>query len=755
MSDILYVRDTEFKPSWEKRKWNGKWIWASKEKYALYQSSPYTLFQKEKWNFSVFYFRKKWNIKKIPERAFLFITADSFYKVYINGIMAGRGNVQPGGDYGNCEPISYKFYERYDIKKFLNQGENHIEVSVCHGPVVQSQICCGQAGLLADLEFGYGNEEKRIGTDESWECIRETAYQTPGKWDGRLAVSKKQDDVWENACEIKKQEIFPDLYPSQIPNLVYIEKNIQSIISPFDTKEEKRIRYNPNNGTITVKAGAPITFWIDYGAIYAAYTKFTAAGAPGVKMTLQMQEFPGKEERDGTVEIYVLGKGINRIGSLRMHSIHYIQVTLSNLYEDMTIQEAKIEISLYPALLKGKFECSDPSLNKIYLIGCRTNQICRQTYHMDSPIHQEPLGCMGDYMIESLMNYYSFADIWLTRFDIIKIAWYLESRDYKMFHPSYCLLYIQMIYEYVLYTGDEEILWEVKRAVNGIIERFKGYTGDNGLIEYAPNYMFMDWVEEGKWNRHHPPKCMGQGYMTAMYANALDYAAMIFDIIEDHGTADKFRVWSKTTKEAVHSQLWDEHKNMYIDGLYDQNAVFSTRWLPADTPEKYYSQHMNTLAVLYDIAPKEIQKDLMHTVMEDQSLSQAQPYFMHFIFQALSKTGLFQEYGYSQLKRWEKLIDENDSGLKEVWYGFDCDYSHAWGGTPTFQLPAGILGVVPIKPGFKEVRFQPCLPKQLTWAKGVIPTPNGQITVHVERKDGRTKAEIKYEGKEKIVIYRE
>lgn len=755
MSDILYVRDTEFKPSWEKRKWNGKWIWASEEKYALYQSSPYTLFQKEKWNFSVFYFRKKWNIKKIPERAFLFITADSFYKVYINGIMAGRGSVQPGGDYGNCEPISYKFYERYDIKKFLNQGENYIVVSVCHGPVVQSQICCGQAGLLADLEFGYGNEEKRIGTDESWECIRETAYQTPGKWDGRLAVSKKQDDIWENAYEVKKQEIFPDLYPSQIPNLVYFEKNIQSIISPFDTKEEKRIRYNPHNGTITVKAGAPITFWIDYGAIYAAYTKFTAAGAPGVKMTLQMQEFPGKEERDGTVEVYVLGKGINCIGSLRMHSIHYIQVTLSNLYEDMIIQEAKIEISLYPALLKGKFECSDPSLNKIYLIGCRTNQICRQTYHMDSPIHQEPLGCMGDYMIESLMNYYSFADTWLTRFDIIKIAWYLESRDYKMFHPSYCLLYIQMIYEYVLYTGDEEILWEVERAVNGIIERFKGYIGSNGMIEYAPNYMFMDWVEEGKWNRHHPPKCMGQGYMTAMYANALDYAAMIFDIIEDHGTADKFRVWSRTTKKAVHSQLWDVHKNMYIDGLYDKYAVLSTKWLPADTPEKYYSQHMNTLAVLYDIAPKEIQKELMRTVMEDLSLSQAQPYFMHFIFQALSKTDMFQEYGYSQLKRWEKLIDENDSGLKEVWYGFDCDYSHAWGGTPTFQLPARILGVVPIKPGFKEVRFQPCLPQQLTWAKGVIPTPNGQIIVHIERKDGKIRAEIKYEGKEKIIIYGE
>lgn len=142
----------------------------------------------------------------------------------------------------------------------------------------------------------------------------------------------------------------------------------------------------------------------------------------------------------------------------------------------------------------------------------------------------------------------------------------------------------------------------------------------------------------------------------------------------------------------MHSQLWDKQKRLYIDGLYDKDAISSTKWLPADTPKKYYSQHMNTLVVLYDIAPEEIQQELMRTVMEDRSLSQAQPYFMHFVFQALSKTELFQEYGFSQLMRWKQLLDENASGLKEVWYGFDCDYSHAWGGTPTYQLPAKILG---------------------------------------------------------------
>ena len=71
--------------------------------------------------------------------------------------------------------------------------------------------------------------------------------------------------------------------------------------------------------------------------------------------------------------------------------------------------------------------------------------------------------------------------------------------------------------------------------------------------------------------------------------------------------------------------------------------------------------------------------------MEDKSLSQAQPYFMHFIFNALAKTNLFNKYGITQLERWNTLMLENPSGLKEVWNGFDCDYSHAWGGTPTYQ----------------------------------------------------------------------
>ena len=103
-----------------------------------------------------------------------------------------------------------------------------------------------------------------------------------------------------------------------------------------------------------------------------------------------------------------------------------------------------------------------------------------------------------------------------------EVDFYMKYKNYRMFHPSYCLLYIQMIYDYVMYTGDIEILDHVEETVQKIIKLFEGYLGENMLIEHAPNYMFMDWVEEGEYNRHHPPKCMGQGYLTVMFAGALD-----------------------------------------------------------------------------------------------------------------------------------------------------------------------------------------------------------------------------------------
>lgn len=742
---IFRFTDEKYELPAEVRNWSAQWIWGGAEDFEEYQTCPYTLFERKQWNFTVFYFRKKCFFEHLPESAKLYITADGQYNVWINGRFIGRGSAQPGGDYGNCDPLPYKFYEEYDVSELLCQGENEIFVKSALGPVVQSEVSCGHGGIIAELAVCLKEKEKLIRTDSSWECRRDEAYQSSTEWNGCKSYENTEEvevgKKWKQAQCVDGQEQFPELLPSEIPNLRYIRKKVETILNPFD--EGGRIHFEKENGKIKIKKGAPITFWMDFGRIYAAFPHMTIVGAENIKITLHMQEFPGKVEREGTTETYILRQGKNSIQSLRMHSIHMIQVTVSNVYDDIEIQDAEIDISVYPGDMKGWFHCSEPILDQIYLLGCRTNQICRQTYHMDSPVHQEPLGCMGDYMIESLMNYYSFGDPYLTRFDILKISYYLRLKKFRMFHPSYCLLYIHMIYDYIMYTGDKKIAEKLDDVICGVIERFLGYLGDNMLIEYSPSYMFMDWVAEGDMNRHHPPKCMGQGYMTVLLAGAIKTAHKIFQWGGTAGRCKEYMKLHDAIAGSVNHLLWNEEKGLYRDGLYDARATEASRWMPADVKREFYSQHMNTLAVLYDIAPKERQRVLMKKVMEDTSLSQAQPYFMHFIFIALKKTGLFKQYGLDQLKRWELLLQENPTGLKEVWSGFDCDYSHAWGGTPTYQMPAQILGVLPMTPGFESVKIEPCLPDGLQWAEGEVPTPKGTIYVKVEKKDGGLKKEVK------------
>ena len=54
---------------------------------------------------------------------------------------------------------------------------------------------------------------------------------------------------------------------------------------------------------------------------------------------------------------------------------------------------------------------------------------------------------------------------------------------------------------------------------------------------------------------------------------------------------------------------------------------------------------------------------------------------------------------------WKQIVAEHPDGLKECW---NCgDYSHAWGGTPAYQMVRSVMGIVPLAPGWKKIRILP------------------------------------------------
>ncbi|NLJ86437.1 MAG: hypothetical protein GX322_08350, partial [Firmicutes bacterium] len=63
---------------------------------------------------------------------------------------------------------------------------------------------------------------------------------------------------------------------------------------------------------------------------------------------------------------------------------------------------------------------------------------------------------------------------------------------------------------------------------------------------------------------------------------------------------------------------------------------------------------------------------------------------------------------------------------KDRWTRSHC---HAWSAAPGYFLPAYQLGVRPLEPGFASVLIQPET-AGLSWCKGVVPSPKGDITVY-------------------------
>ena len=64
--------------------------------------------------------------------------------------------------------------------------------------------------------------------------------------------------------------------------------------------------------------------------------------------------------------------------------------------------------------------------------------------------------------------------------------------------------------------------------------------------------------------------------------------------------------------------------------------------------------------------------------------------------------------------------------------GYGFDYSHVWGGTPTYQLPSKIMGFEMKEAGFKEILLNPQT-FGLDYANVKMPTTYGYICVELKK----------------------
>ena len=686
-----------------------KWIWLDRQTYPDAQTTilhPDACSRSEaeqKGHYTVAEFAKTYHFTKRVKRADLRFGGDTTYDVWLNGALLATGPADVGGDFLFNDVSRDPFYAteltvspESDILMFYARVKMQ--------PVRINEYSKGRGGFMLTAHLTLEDDTVAvITTDRTWSARRNGQYTAPYRFDGTV-----QPD--EYGCA------------EEIPNVWHTET------APIPARTEELLY--PDGGVITVPPHSGKTVRLEYDRVYGGFLTVSVktAGLLTVEVVcFELEEPTGREKLTFSADTQYRG--------LQLHSVGGFSVTAENDSDQEAVVTVGCIATCYPAPECSTVTTGDAGLNLVLRQCVHALKYCRQTMHLDSPRHCEPLACTGDYYIESLMTAFSFGDMRLAAFDVRRTAESLRHHDGRMFHTAYSLIWVLMLYDVYRFTGDRTLLEDCADGLWFLLHRFESYIGDTGLIEHPPDYMFIDWLEVDGYSLHHPPKNLGQSCLNMFYYGALATAAQVYAILGMEAMAAQCRQKAAELKATINRLLYHEKMGLYFEGLSTptpEEELYT--YLPQGNGKIYYRKHANILAAYFGICDPAQARTLLRRVITDGSLGECQPYFMHFLLEAVYRNGLRELYTVPLLEQWKQAAAECPKGLQEGFIrpgSYPFDLSHAWGGTPLYALPKALLGFEMLEPGFQKIQLKPTL-LGLSSATVEMLTPFGRIVCRQE-----------------------
>lgn len=777
---------TEFKQN------NAKWVWATNNEYT---SNCYALLS------------KNFDITDVEEIDRITISCSSFseYKIYINERYIGRGSIPANYYYQYCDRY---VYEKSELTKLLCACNNILIIAHHDGVGTHYRQVSG-AGIIFTLEIERINGEKEvIGSDESWDAMISPCWsqstpqmfwttgfqeevflkggisnykdkylaQVIGKRNCKSVVAESKDTFWNKAIEIKphmqeKINILKKTIPHMLEKIVYpkrlidfgeceIEYRNSWLANPADIiakeyhidPQQSRLEYlednNLNNGIqITTNEESNVFITLDFGTEVVGYPYFQfEANTDGIAFIGYSECLNNEGRVDPTRQ------GIRQADTIKFQkgkyvwemfgrrAFRYMQITLRGIKGSIRFNKIAINHLYYPFSHEGKFLCNDEKLNRIYDVSKKTLSLCMKDNYEDCPL-RERAQYIGDIKTEALTNYYTFGDMHLVKKGLHQFAQIqTESGWMKSIAPGstdhniidYLPLWITTIREYYIFSGDRSTVEELYPNIKKLIEWLDKHTSQNGFLFTKPEWwIFIDWADIDKQDIVTALQCL-------FYKSLIDasYIAKITGHIKD---AVLYANQAKKLRDNINKLLWDENRGAYVDSV-----VTNEQGGPL------FSIQTNCLAVYSGVANKDKKESIRKFLNNWTGEKVTTGYFKMYELETYFRLGDFRKF-FSGFDYWGKMLE---SGATTWWEVFDedsneqfpdCSLCHGWSTGPLYLLPSKILGIFPIKPGFKEFVIKPNL-FGLREVYSEIATPSGLIKAEVSCMDSVFKIKLTVPG---------
>ena len=606
------------------------------------------------------------------ERAVLRISADDYYKLYVNGRFVAEG---PTAGY----PEAY-FYNEVDLSDFLCQGENVISMHCYYQGLINRVWVSGDLRHMLWCEL-YLDGEKVLESDESFRCGYHTGYTECGMLGYETVYNECYDarsvEVGFMNLEFDDSD-FVFAKEHKHPTWTLVPQPIRMLDS-YDVYPER---------TEKIDGGIRLHFSTEAVGVIT----FKASGRRGDAVTVRYGE---ELNNDGSVrydmrcncrceEKMILSGNTDELMQYDYKAFRYAEI----LFTDGTlISDARMRVRHYPYEEKLVYSTDNEKLKAILNLCKNTIKYSTQDKFQDCPVREKGT-YLGDIAVAGRAQAILTGD-----FSVLKhaIRGFLES---SMISDSIMAVsrssFMQQIADYSLVlpglvnwiyreSGDVDFLTECEPYVTRMYEYFKRYERDDGLVERVHEWNMVDWPTNLRDGYDFPlTKPIGSGVHNVI--NALWYGmklAMIetYRIIGKRGNFDE----EKTRKS-------------YIEKFYNKSAG-----LYSDSPNtSHASVHSSVFALLFGIGTDnpEVKRSLVEHIRRKRLTSMG-VYTAYYALAALKLAGedeLCLELATDD-GAWLNMISEGATLTFEAWgkdQKWNTSLCHPWAVAPLIIFADGV-----------------------------------------------------------------
>lgn len=718
------------------RDWNASWIWhpggAGRNNFYVYA-------------------RRVFELTEIPQQATAYMTAGALYKLYVNGQYAGRGP-------NPSDPSRY-YYDVRDLTGKLRAGTNVIALVGYmydeESPAILKQNW-GPGGLLFELTDGAGTP--LVATDDSWRITPAPPWDTstaincpllgdykeaydvrkeipgwmePGfddaGWDAPAVLGKPPVEPWTRLVEREIPFLGGELlHPIQVAwetaSVTYCgapdwESHNDQVLAPDGP--HRREADEPARMLKTHDDFTP-SLTLDFGTEVSGYPEIRLEdGCDGGIIDVLYAE----DAFFCRVDRFHLQDGPQTLRPFNRRTFRYMKLQFPSTPREVQIGEVSCRQDVYPSENRGAFSCSDDRLNAIWEVGRTTIRMNMLDHFTDCPWRERTL-YGGDIWAENLIAQYCFGDPRMTR-KCLRQLFHIQSDDgfippwgpYRGCHASYVAwaAYTGLtLTDHYRHTGDRELLEEFWPNLVRLLDFALGRIEEDPHGVIPVKRRVRGTTEEV--TRYDPSQNFPFHYLM------VDAAAAAREIGREED-AQRWEAAAPSYAESIRRHLTDPETGLVRafteSGPGTPTCYDSAQLLLSGLPDAGAGRVLAERMFGPEVQPIQAPFHGMHTLMG--------------LFR-YGEDGRALDFARSY---WGGMLDR---GAVTYWDNFSTEWPdrvlpdrqtslcHGWAAAPAYAFPAYVLGVRPETTAFETVRIEPH-PGGLAWARGSVPTPQGDVEV--------------------------